>query len=76
MSNTPIIQARHIINFLISLGFNEILQKGSHRFFKHPDGRTATVPDHKGEDLGKGIMLKILKDTESTLDEFMDWYLN
>jgi predicted RNA binding protein YcfA (HicA-like mRNA interferase family) len=26
----------------------------------HLDGKTATVPDHKGEDLGRGITNKIL----------------
>ncbi len=49
-------------------------QKGSHKFFRHPDGRTATVPDHKGEDLGRGITNKILKDAEATREDFLEWY--
>ncbi|HHV57920.1 MAG TPA: addiction module toxin, HicA family [Firmicutes bacterium] len=28
------------------LGFSRVRQKGSHVFFRHPDGRTATVPCH------------------------------
>jgi predicted RNA binding protein YcfA (HicA-like mRNA interferase family) len=43
------------------VGFEQVRQKGSHKFFRHSDGRTATVPDHKGEDLGRGITNKILK---------------
>ncbi|HTG58321.1 MAG TPA: type II toxin-antitoxin system HicA family toxin [Terriglobia bacterium] len=27
----------------------QVRQKGSHRFFRHQDGRTATVPDHRDE---------------------------
>ena len=63
-----------IIAFLKSLGFQQVRQKGSHKFFQHPDGRTATVPDHKGEDLGRGITSKILKDAEATRDDFLDWH--
>ncbi|MFH1008996.1 MAG: type II toxin-antitoxin system HicA family toxin [Candidatus Latescibacterota bacterium] len=48
-------------------------QKGSHRFFRHADGRTATVPDHRGDDLGRGIAGKILRDAEVTRDAFLEW---
>jgi len=63
-----------MIKFLASLGFELVRQKGSHKFFRHPDGRTTTVPDHQGEDLGRGITSKILKDAEVTKDDFMNWY--
>lgn len=63
-----------MIEFLKSLGCKQVRQKGSHRFFRHSDGRTATVPDHKGEDLGRGITNKILKDVEITRKEFLNWY--
>jgi predicted RNA binding protein YcfA (HicA-like mRNA interferase family) len=56
------------------VGFEQIRQKGSHKFFKHPDGRTATVPEHKGEDLGRGITNKILKDAEVTREDFLRWH--
>ncbi len=46
---------------------------GSHKFFKHPDGRTATIPDHPGEDLGRGILRKILNDIEVTREDFLNW---
>ncbi|MFH1098278.1 MAG: type II toxin-antitoxin system HicA family toxin [Candidatus Desantisbacteria bacterium] len=69
----PTITAKLMMNFLYVLGFEQVRQKGSHRFFKHPDGRTATVPDHKGEDLGRGITNKILKDVETTKDDFLNW---
>ena len=74
MIRMPTITAKLIIKFLESLGFEQVRQKGSHRFFRHPDGRTATVPVHKGEDLGRGITSKILKDAEVTKKHFLNWY--
>lgn len=74
MTTFPTVPARDIIRYLKKQGFVLLRQKGSHKFFRHPDGRTATVPDHKGEDIGKGLMLKILKDIEVSQQEFLDWY--
>jgi predicted RNA binding protein YcfA (HicA-like mRNA interferase family) len=64
---------REVIRFLESLGFVQVRQMGSHKFFRHPDGRTATVPGHRGEDLGRGILAKILRDAESHPEEFLNW---
>ena len=66
-------RARRVIRYLESLGFVQARQKGSHKFFRHPDGRTATVPDHRREDLGRGILSKILPDAETTPEEFAQW---
>jgi predicted RNA binding protein YcfA (HicA-like mRNA interferase family) len=35
---------------LRKLGFVRVRQRGSHVFYRHPDGRTTTVPHHKGRD--------------------------
>jgi len=37
----------------------------------HPDGRRTVVPVHRGEVIGPGLMLKILRDCELERDEFM-----
>ncbi|HKS96840.1 MAG TPA: type II toxin-antitoxin system HicA family toxin [Terriglobia bacterium] len=66
-------RARKVIQFLESLGFVQVRQRGSHKFFRHPDGRTATVPGHSGEDLGRGILAKILRDAESSAPAFRAW---
>jgi predicted RNA binding protein YcfA (HicA-like mRNA interferase family) len=55
------------------LGFAQIRQKGSHKFFRHSDGRTATIPDHRGEDLGRGILAKVLRDAETRIEDFLSW---
>lgn len=42
----------------------------SHVRLFHPDGRKVTVPMHKGTDVGRGLMRKILRDAKLTPDEF------
>jgi len=73
MARMPTVTAKLIIKYLKSLGFTQVRQKGSHKFFRHSDGRSATVPFHTGEDLGRGITEKILKDIERTRKDFFDW---
>lgn len=56
---------------LKSLGFEEVHRNGSHRTYLHPVTRkTATVPDHGGEDIGIGLLKSIMNDIELSLDEF------
>ncbi|MEK6825122.1 MAG: type II toxin-antitoxin system HicA family toxin [Nanoarchaeota archaeon] len=53
------------------LGFELIRQEGSHMFFRHPDGRTTVVPNHSGENIGRGLLVKIIKkDVQITREEF------
>ena len=66
-------RAREVVRFLESLGFVQARKKGSHRFFRHQDGRMATVPDQKCEDLGRGILAKILRDAGVKAAEFLAW---
>jgi len=48
-----------------------IIQKGSHVFLQHPDGRGTVIPVHAGETIGPGLFSKILKDVEMTKDELV-----
>lgn len=73
MSRLHPVRARTMIRFLKSLGFTQVRQRGSHRFFVHPDGQTATVPDHRGEDIGRGIIRSILRDIDVPPQEFIEW---
>ena len=59
-----------VTRVLERLGFTRIRQSGSHAVYHHLDGRWTTVPMHRGRDLGKGILGKILKDTGLTTTEF------
>lgn len=48
MSNIPVLKPQEIVRILENLGFVEVRQKGSHKQFRHEDGRGTTVPFHKG----------------------------
>jgi len=47
--------------------------KGSHHFLKHPDGRCTVVPVHAGEEIGSGLLAKILRDSEISKEQLMTW---
>jgi len=57
-------------NLLFLLKFEKIRQKGSHAFYKHPDGRTTTVPHHKGRVLARPLIREILQEIEITIDDY------
>jgi len=66
----PILKAREIIRVLKQLGFMTVRQRGSHMFFEHPDGRTTLVPIHGSEDIGRGLLRRILHEIHVTPEEF------
>ena len=67
----PVLSARKVISVLESLGFrHRPLGATSHRRYVHSDGRRTTVPVHKGRDIGRGLLRKILNDIEVSADEF------
>jgi len=49
-----------------------IRQKGSHVRMKHEDDRVVTIPVHAGKDIGKGLLLKILRDAELSKEDLID----
>ena len=74
MSRLHPVRAREVIRFLEALGFVQVRQKGSHKFFRHGDGRTATIPEHRGEDLGRGILAKYSATLECAPPSFWRGY--
>jgi len=61
---------QEIMKVLEKLGFSKIRQSGSHAVFYHPDGKWTTVPVHKGKEVAKGTLYKILKDAGITYEEY------
>lgn len=59
-----------LIKILLKIGFVNIRQKGSHVRLEHPDGRKTSVPVHSGENVGIGLLRKILRDVNLTPDQF------
>ena len=71
MAKLPILRANELIRALEGAGFQIIRQRGSHVRMKHPDGRVVTVPVHPGQDIGRGLLRKILRDAELTREAFI-----
>ncbi len=63
---------KKVIRILEKIGFSQIRQKGSHLFMRHPDGRTTLITVHPGEDIGKGMIRKIINDAKITRDEWLE----
>lgn len=61
-----------VVKVLERLGFKRIRQSGSHAVFYHKDGRWTTVPIHKGKDVARGTLHKILKDIGISTKEFKE----
>ncbi|WP_269086306.1 type II toxin-antitoxin system HicA family toxin [Trichormus sp. NMC-1] len=52
-------------------GFYIVRQKGSHVRMKHEDNRVVSIPCHSGKTIGKGLLLKIIRDADLTKDELI-----
>jgi len=71
MGNLPVLKPREIVLLLETLGFIEIRQRGSHKQFRHADGRCTTVPFHAGRDISPILLRQIAKDVGLSVDEFL-----
>jgi predicted RNA binding protein YcfA (HicA-like mRNA interferase family) len=55
-------KAWELIRLLENASWREVRQSGSHKIFQHPDFTfNIIVPEHGSKDLGKGLVMKILK---------------
>ena len=70
MTNWPTLKSSDITKGLKKASFQLVRQKGSHARFEHEDGRATTVPIHVGQDVGRGLLKKILRDIEMSFEEF------
>ena len=72
MPKLPLMNANEMAKVLKRLGFEFKRQQGSHMFFEHKDGRTTVIPNHPGEDVGRGLLNKIIKhDLQISREEFL-----
>ena len=71
MGYIPILKPKEIITILEKLGFQEVRQKGSHKQFRHSDGRFTIVPVHQGRDISPILLKQITKDIHLTIEEFL-----
>lgn len=72
MTALPAVTGRALIAALGRAGFQVVRVKGSHHFLRHANGRATIVPVHSGEDIGPGLLSRILRDCELTREALHD----
>jgi predicted RNA binding protein YcfA (HicA-like mRNA interferase family) len=71
MGSVPVLKPREVVTLLERLGFTEARQRGSHKQFRHPDGRSTTVPFHAGRDISPTLLRQIARDIGLSIEEFL-----
>ncbi len=69
MGEAPILKPTEVEAVLLSLGFILARQRGSHRQYRHPDGRATTVPFH-ARDVAPTLLRRIAKDIGLPIEQF------
>ena len=71
MGSVPVLKPREVVARLERFGFVEVRQRGSHKQFRHADGRVTTVPMHTGRDISPTLLRQICRDIRMTVPEFV-----
>lgn len=71
MPKIPVLKPRQVVERLLALGFMEVRQRGSHKQFRHPDGRGTSVPFHAGRDISPILLRQIAKDIGLTVEALL-----
>lgn len=60
---------REVERIVLRLGFARVRSKGSHRFYKHADGRMVTIAFHPGG-VPQGTLRAIVAQIGLSIDDF------
>ena len=71
MTKPPVLKPKEVVAILEKLGFVEVRQRGSHRQYRHADGRRTTVPFHGSRDISPILLRQIAKDIGLTIEELI-----
>ena len=71
MGSIPVLKPAEVVAILQKIGFVEVRQRGSHKQFRHSDGRGTTVPFHKGRDISPILLRRIASDINLTVEELL-----
>jgi predicted RNA binding protein YcfA (HicA-like mRNA interferase family) len=72
VTRPPVLKPSEVIAILGNLGFEEVRQRGSHKQFRHADGRRTTVPFHPGRDISPLLLRQIAKDIGLTIEQLLE----
>ena len=70
MTRLVLVTGKEMCKILERLGFQKIHQVGSHVRYHHTEGRQTVVPVHGNEQLGRGLIMEILKQIKITRDDY------
>ena len=73
MPKLPLISAKEAIKAFEKIGYQVIRRRGSHIRMRHKidtNKQPITIPNHKT--IGKGLLRKLLRDTELTIEYFLE----
>ena len=73
MATLPVLKPREVVAILERLGFAQVRQKGSHKQYRHPDGRGTSVPFHQRRDISPILLRQIAKDIDLTIEELLSF---
>ncbi len=71
MGSLPVLKPREVVVRRARIGFVEVRQRGSHKQFRHPDGRATTVPVHAGRDISPILLRQICRDIGMAAEDFL-----
>jgi predicted RNA binding protein YcfA (HicA-like mRNA interferase family) len=72
LTKLPKLTGKEVAKIIEKFGFVYNHTTGSHMIYRHPDGRITSIPHHSGEEIGPGLMNKIIKqDLKTTREEFL-----
>ena len=71
MGSIPVLKPRDVERMLERHGFTLVRRRGSHRQYRHPDGRSATVPFHGSRDIAPTLLRKIARNVGMSVEELL-----
>jgi predicted RNA binding protein YcfA (HicA-like mRNA interferase family) len=72
VGSLPVLKPREVEKLLMSLGFTILRQRGSHRQYRHSDGRQTTLPFHSGRDLSPILFRQVARDIGITPENLLN----
>ncbi len=72
MTRLPIVDFKVMEKAPFVSWFSNSARKGIHVFYRHPDGRTTTLPNHSGRNLARPLIREILREIDLTPEQFRD----
>jgi len=71
MTKVPPLKPLEVMAILRRFGFEQVRQRGSHRQFRHQNGRVTTVPDHRGRDISPILIRRIADEIGVSIEDFL-----